>query len=134
VGSVCIIFGLVTLEIFSLPLPRFLIKSDTKQGNFWSVFILGLVSGLIIGPCTAPVLGAILVYVASRENILYGSSLLFTYAYAQGLVLILAGTFSGFLAALPKSGKWMLVIQRICGILLIVAGGLFLLQAWRLWR
>ncbi len=132
VGLVCILFGLSVLEVFDLPLPKIFIKTNTKRGNFWSVFILGLVSGLIVGPCTVPVLGAILVYVAKQHNIIYGTSLLFTFAYAQGLVLILAGTFGGILGSLPKSGNWLLITKKISGIILIIAGGLFLFKAWRL--
>jgi thiol:disulfide interchange protein DsbD len=91
-----------------------------------------MASGLVVGPCTAPVLGALLLYVGSRQNPAYGMSLLFVFALGMGVLPVLLGTFSGILAGLPKSGRWLLRIQRAFGVLMILAGGYFLLQAGRL--
>jgi thiol:disulfide interchange protein DsbD len=44
----------------------------------------------------------------------------------------LTGTFSGILASLPKSGRWLLLVKRGFGALMILAGGYFLLQAGKL--
>jgi thiol:disulfide interchange protein DsbD len=90
-----------------------------------------MTSGLIIGPCTAPVLGAILVYVATKQNLFYGVFLLFSFAYGMGALLILTGTFSGILMNLPKSGKWMYTIEKIGGAMLILAGEYFLINMGR---
>ena len=130
VGAACIIFGLSVLEVFNIPMPGFFPKLSAPGKSIWSIFFLGVISGLVIGPCTGPVLGAILVYVAKRQNVFYGASLLFVFAYAQGLILILAGTFAGFLAGIPKSGKWLLITKKIPGVILIIAGIIFLLKSW----
>ena len=129
VGVVCILFGLSILEVLNIPMPTVFIKRSPSIRSLWSVFLLGLVSGLVIGPCTGPVLGAILVYVAKRHNIIYGASLLFVFAYAQGALLILAGTFGSMLVGLPKSGKWLFITKKIPGVLLIAVGIFFLLKA-----
>ena len=91
-----------------------------------------MASGLIVGPCTAPAFGALLVYVGTRQNLALGMSLLFVFALGMGVVLVLLGTFSGILAGLPKSGRWLLLVKRGFGVLLIVAGGYSLLQAVKL--
>jgi DNA-directed RNA polymerase specialized sigma24 family protein len=45
----------------------------------------------------------------------------------MGILLILVGTFSGVLAAMPKSGEWMVKIKKIIGFFLIGLGEYFLL-------
>ena len=82
---------------------------------------MGVFSGLIVGPCTAPVMATILVYVGSRQNVLYGFSLLFAFGYGVGFLLILIGTFAGILSSLPKSGPWLEKVKKAFGWLLIFA-------------
>ncbi|MFH0877792.1 MAG: cytochrome c biogenesis protein CcdA [Candidatus Omnitrophota bacterium] len=131
IGNICIVFGLSMLGIFEMHLPNFFLNKFKKPKTKFAVFLLGLTSGLIIGPCTAPVLGTILVYVATKQNLLYGVFLLFSFAYGMGALLILTGTFSGLLLQMPKSGKWMYTVERIGGVLLILAGEYFLINMGR---
>ena len=91
-------------------------------------FIVGLFSGLIVGPCTAPVLAAVLVYVASRHNLLYGFSLLFVFGYGVGFLMILLGTFTGLLASIPKSGVWLNRVKKVFGWILILAAEYLLIK------
>jgi cytochrome c-type biogenesis protein len=128
IGNICVIFGLSMLGLFELHMPEFFLnKMMKKRKSKLSVFLLGVTSGLIVGPCTAPVLGATLVYVATKQNLFYGIFLLFSFAYGMGALLILAGTFSGILVNLPKSGRWMYTVEKIGGVLLILAGEYFLI-------
>ena len=129
IGNICIIFGLSMLGVFEMHLPNFFLNKGKGRKSKFTVFLLGATSGLIVGPCTAPVLGAILVYVATKQNLFYGMFLLFSFAYGMGALLILSGTFSGLLANMPKSGKWMYTIERFGGVLLILAGEYFLINA-----
>jgi len=101
-GSVIVVFGLSMLDLFIIPLPNIIKLPGLKKENYLSTFILGLSSGLIVSPCLSPVLGSILVYLATKKNLLYGATLLFSFAYGMGLVLVLAGTFSAVLVNLPE--------------------------------
>ena len=128
IGNICIVFGLSMLGLFELHMPEFFLnKMMKKRKSKLSVFLLGVTSGIIVVTCTAPVLGATLVYVATKQNLFYGVFLLFSFAYGMGALLILAGTFSGILVNLPKSGRWMYTVEKIGGILLILAGEYFLI-------
>lgn len=131
IGNICIIFGLSMLGVFEMHLPNFFLNRIKGKKTKFSVFLLGLTSGLIVGPCTVPVLGAILVFVATKQNLFYGIFLLFSFAYGMGALLILAGTFSGVLVNMPKSGKWMYTIEQLGGVLLILAGEYFLVNMGR---
>jgi cytochrome c-type biogenesis protein len=128
IGNICIIFGLSMLGVFEVHLPNFFLNKTRRENSTFSVFLLGITSGLIVGPCTAPILGTILVYVATKQNLFYGIFLLFSFAYGMGTLLILTGTFSGLLLNLPKSGKWMYTVEKIGGVLLILAGEYFLVN------
>lgn len=130
-ANIFILFGLSFLGVFDIPAFGLYVQNKIKVNSVLSVFIFGIVSGLIVGPCTAPALGAILLYVAARQNLVYGMSLLFAFAYGVGTLLILTGTFSSLLLNLPKSGKWLIRIKIVCGLILIVAGEYFLIQAGR---
>lgn len=131
-GLVIILFGFSMSGAFIIPLPQ-MKRINTGGKGYFSAFLLGLVSGLVISPCVSPVLGTILVYLATKKHLLYGASLLFTFAYGMSLVLILAGTFSSVLTNLPASGKWMVYIKKICALILIAAGIYFIYTAIGRW-
>ena len=126
VGIIFIFFGLSSWEIF--PLKNLTIRSKflNNRSGPWKIFFLGLSSGLVISPCVSPVLGSILLLVASQKNLFYGTTLLLTFAYGMGFILILAGTFSSILLSLPKSGAWMDRIKNFSGLILLGVGLYFL--------
>lgn len=133
VGNVCIIAGLSFFDIININFTGIRLENKVKtRGGFFSVFLIGLASGLIVGPCIAPALGTILIYVASRQNIFYGMSLLFIFAYGVGFLLILSGTFSALFLSLPRSGIWLMRIKKMSGFILIGIGEYFLIKAGRL--
>jgi cytochrome c-type biogenesis protein len=132
-ANLCLIMGLSMLDVFSiaLPMPQKMMKL-TGNGNkkgFLTSFLMGIVSGVVIGPCTAPALAVLLGYVAIKTNLLLGMSLLFVFAFGMGTLLIISGTFAGVIAALPQSGKWMIKIKFIFGLILIGAAEYFLYTA-----
>ena len=123
VALICLLLGLSMLGVFEFPqLSLGRAPSSSKKGYF-GAFWVGVVSGLIVGPCTAPVLAAVLVYVASSQNVAYGFTLLFAFGYGVGFLMILLGTFTGLLSSLPKSGPWLEVVKKAFGVLLILAAG-----------
>jgi len=99
-----------------------------RPRNIWTVFLAGAVSGLVVGPCTAPVLSSILLYIGSKQNVLMGVFLMFVFSYGVGASLIIVGTFSGILGSLPKSGAWLLWIKRACGAVFLLAAAYFFYQ------
>lgn len=129
VANACLIFGVSMLGAFEIPQLSLGVKQSTqRKGGYFGAFVVGIFSGLIVGPCTAPVLATILVYVGTRQNVLYGFSLLFVFGYGVGFLMILLGTFTGLLATLPKSGAWLERIKKIFGWLLILAAEYLLVK------
>lgn|SRR3990167_5670994 len=129
VANVCMALGLSMLGVFQIPQISFTGTGPVKQRQgYLGVFVIGLISGLIVGPCTAPVLAAILVYVGSKQNVVYGFSLLFAFGYGVGFLMILLGTFTGLLASIPKSGEWLERVKKLFGWVLIFAAEYFLIR------
>jgi thiol:disulfide interchange protein DsbD len=129
VANVCLLLGLSMLGLFEIPQLAFGTgPAATAKKGYFGVFVIGLFSGLVVSPCTAPVLAALLVYVGTKQNIFYGFGLLFAFGYGVGFLMIVLGTFSGLLASLPKSGVWLVRVKKIFGILLILATEYFLIK------
>jgi thiol:disulfide interchange protein DsbD len=134
VGNICLILSLSLFEVFGLPLPQFFARrrAEIKSSGLGGAFLVGLVSALVVSPCTAPILGSILLFVAAKKNIVFGMSLLFVFAYGMGVLLILVGTFSGLLASLPKSGEWMNKVKKFFAWFLLLVSEYYFFKAGRL--
>jgi len=126
IGFVVAVFVGLALSMFGvyyLRIPSFIsdrLGTGTRKGII-GVFAMGLVSGIVASPCIGPALASLLVYIASTGNKFMGFWMLFVFAWGLGVLLIVLGTFSGTIKALPKSGVWMETVERIFGLLLIGA-------------
>ena len=102
-----------------------------KRRGPLAAFILGLVFGIALGPCTfaymAPMLAV--TFSLASSNLPYGILLLFAYGVGHCAVIVLAGTFTGvvqrYLNWTEASGG-AVVLRRACGIAVIL-GGLWML-------
>ncbi|MBN1383944.1 MAG: sulfite exporter TauE/SafE family protein [Elusimicrobia bacterium] len=126
VGIIIILMGLWMLDVINIPIPVVSTPRFSKKGIL-AAFTVGFISGFVAAPCTTPVLGTILTLVAARQNILFGTTLLFVFALGMGMLLVIVGTFTG--AVIPKSGKWMLIVKKVFAFLMIVLGAYFLFLA-----
>lgn len=136
-ANVCMLMGLSMLEVFNLRLytPEAISRFQTrkKTEGCLSSFLVGVLSGFVLGPCTTPVLTVLLTYVASRQNPVFGMTLLFLFSLGMGTLLILVGTFTAFLTRLPKSGPWMVRVSHLFGWMMLGVGEYFLILAGTLW-
>ena len=85
-GNIFLLFGLSMLDVFSLQFTGLQKLSTPRRGStgVLSVFFMGGVSALIAGPCTTPVLGTLLGFVALRQNIAFGIAMLFVFSLGLG--------------------------------------------------
>lgn len=127
IGNIILLLGLGMLDVFHMPMvaPRFSAKIKGIPG----AFLIGIFSGFVAGPCTAPVLGVLLAYVASTRDMVMGALLLFVFAFGMGAILLAVGTFSGLMASIPRSGGWMVKIKKAMGFLMVILAEYFLVKA-----
>lgn len=100
-------------------------------GRILPVFVMGMLSALIVGPCSTPVLAGALLYIANSRDALGGALALYVMAVGIGLPLLVVGTFGAH--ALPKSGRWMVAIQNTLGVLLLAAALWFVYSLLPVW-
>jgi len=137
VANICVLMGLSMLGLFTItvPVPRAIanFRLTGQDKGFGGSFLIGIVSGLVVSPCTTPVLAVLLSLIAAKQQVMYGMSLMFVFALGLGTLLIIIGTFAQALAGIPRSGVWMTRINRIFGVILIGMGEYFLIKAGMFW-
>jgi len=124
VALVCFAIGLSLLGALKVNfdfMTRFQPKRVAMTGLI-GAFLLGLVVGLAGSQCGTPVLVAILGIVMAKGQLAYGASLLFAYALGRGVPIILAGTFTGVVKALPAMERWTRWMEKSAGVVLIAVG------------
>lgn len=102
-----------------------------KRKGMLAAFILGLVFGIALGPCTfaymAPMLGV--TFKLASTNIAYGILLLLVYGIGHCSVIIFAGTFTEVVQRYMnwnEKTRGSVLLKRICGVLVLL-GGLWLI-------
>jgi cytochrome c biogenesis protein CcdA len=130
-GAVAVVMGLQMMGLYEIRLP---LRRDykPKQGGMVGAFLLGLFFGVVSSPCATPVLVVLLTYVATKGKVLYGIALLFTYAIGHCLLMLCAGTFTGFVEAFVKARGIINVAvwaKRISGGIITAVGIWFIWQA-----
>jgi cytochrome c-type biogenesis protein len=121
IGNLLLLFGLAMLDVFPVSAPERLVQwaGGLKGGSFPAVFLLGATSGLVAAPCGAPAFGAVLTWVAGTRSAALGFLYLFVFSLGMTALLVVVGLFSGTLVALPRSGRWMVWVKRIAGVIML---------------
>ena len=126
---VAVIFFLVGLHLLGvIPLP-FTGPGQVKmkQRGRLAAFILGLVFGVALGPCTfaymAPMLAV--TFKLSSTRLAYGILLLLAYGVGHCAVIVLAGTFTETVQHYlnwNESSKGATILKKVCGVLVLLGG------------
>jgi cytochrome c-type biogenesis protein len=124
-GAALIVFGVVMLDLVPLPAVRaFSVDpSGVRRWGRLAALALGLVFPLALGPCAAPVYGAILTLAADSRSVWAGTGLLL--AYSAGLALpfvVVALTLGRAAGALKWLAARARVIRMVTGVLLVGLG------------
>ncbi|MEI7741387.1 MAG: cytochrome c biogenesis protein CcdA [bacterium] len=113
-------FGLYEISIPTSLATRFsMIGSEHLFGGFAA----GLVAGFIALPCIGPILFGLLAYVGTGQDTVRGALLLMTYSLGFSLPFFLVGSMN---VPLPRRGPWMLLLERLFGVMLLIAAHWFL--------
>jgi cytochrome c-type biogenesis protein len=127
VTVIFVIVGLYLLDVIPMP---FLGKGNqpvVRKKGAWGAFIIGLLFGLAVGPCTfaymAPMLGV--AFKTASTHLFFAIALVLLYAMGHCSVIVLAGTFTGVLQKYlnwNERSKGLVIVKKICGVLVIMAG------------
>jgi thiol:disulfide interchange protein DsbD len=111
-------FGLYELQVPSSVQSKLSGASGKlKAGTMWGVFVMGVLSALIVGPCVAAPLAGALLYINKTRDAALGGTALFAMALGMGVPLMAVGLSAGTL--LPKAGAWMQSVKNLFGVMLL---------------
>ena len=130
VAGIFFIVGLHLLGVIPLNLPG-AGQVGMKRKGLLAAFILGLIFGVALGPCTfaymAPMLAV--TFKVAADQFTYGVLLLAAYGIGHGSVIVLAGTSTEIVEKAlnwNKDAKGAVALKNVCGVLVLL-GGLWLL-------
>ena len=132
VAAIFFLVGLHLLDVIPLPFtgPG---QVKMKQRGRLAAFILGLVFGVALGPCTfaymAPMLAVTFKLAAARMA--YGILLLLAYGVGHCAVIVLAGTSTESVQHYlnwNEASKGATILKKICGVL-VITGGLWMIYS-----
>ena len=130
VAVVFFVMGLHLLDALRLPLPG-AAQPGWKRKGLLAAFILGLVFGVALGPCTfaymAPMLAV--TFRLAATHLTYGLLLLLLYGLGHGTVIVLAGTFTEVVQHYlnwNERSQGAVMLKKVCGVLVLL-GGLYLI-------
>ena len=134
VAVIFFVVGLYLLDVIRLPMPG-AAQPGIKRKGMLAAFILGLVFGIALGPCTfaymAPMLA--ITFKLAATNLSYGILLLVVYGIGHCSVIVLAGTFTEVVQHYlnwNEKSKGAVILKKVCGALVLL-GGLYLIYTAR---
>lgn len=113
-----VVMALSMFGAFELALPSGLLNRLAQVGGIGlrGAFLLGLVSGIVASPCTGPVLTGILAWIATVRDYFLGTLAMSAFALGLGVPFFAVGAFA---VQLPKSGRWMVAVKYVLGVVLL---------------
>jgi thiol:disulfide interchange protein DsbD len=135
IGNLLLLFALAMLDVIPIAAPQRLVAWAGRLGggSYPAVFLLGATSGLVAAPCGAPAFAVVLTWVTTTQSAVWGFVYLFVFSLGMTALLVVVGLFSGSLAALPRSGSWMVWIKRAAGVIMLVMAQYYFIQAGMVW-
>lgn len=133
-GIGILIFGLALsmFGLYELQPPRSIQqKLQGMQGTNSAIghILSGLVVGVFAAPCVGPPVVALLAFVGSQGDLVFGFFSFFILSLGLGLPYLILGTFSSLLSALPGSGDWMVWVKKVFGVVLTGVAAFYLALA-----
>lgn len=131
VAVIFLAIGLNLLGILPLPFMEGGANPKYQRKGLLAAFVLGLLFGIALGPCTFAYMATMLgvVFSIGSTQIVFALSLLLAYGIGHCAVLVFAGTFTEvvqhYLHWTEKS-QGAVILKKICGVLVIL-GGVYLI-------
>jgi len=132
VAVIFFVVGLILLDVIPIPFggPG---QINMKRKGILAAFILGLVFGIALGPCTfaymAPMLGV--TFKLASTNLFYGILLLLIYGIGHCSVIVFAGTCTELVQRYMnwnEKSRGTVIVKRVCGVLVLL-GGIYLVYS-----
>lgn len=131
VAVIFFLVGLHLLDVIPMPFAGKVGQPGFKKKGLLAAFILGLLFGIALGPCTFAYMMPVLTVafrVASTQFLL-AALLVLLYGVGHCSIIVLAGTFTEVVQKYlnwNERSKSAVIVKKICGVLVIL-GGIYLI-------
>ncbi len=132
IGVLLIGLALSSFGLYQIQMPYWLTSrlGGTTGTGLISLYLSGLVVGVFAAPCIGPPVIALLTLVSSKADPMFGFWVFFTLSLGLGFPYLVLGTFSGMIKRIPRSGAWLIWVERLFGVVLTGAGLFYLSLAF----
>ncbi|MGA7617568.1 MAG: cytochrome c biogenesis protein CcdA [Thermoanaerobaculia bacterium] len=131
--AVLIFFALLMLVLsasmfglYEIRVPQFITRQATARAGYAGAVTMGLLAGIVAAPCVGPFVISMITVVGQKGEPFFGFLLFFVLALGLGLPYLLLGIFSSSLRSMPRSGVWLVHVERALGFILIAMAFYFL--------
>ncbi|HEY5440676.1 MAG TPA: cytochrome c biogenesis protein CcdA [Gemmatimonadaceae bacterium] len=134
-ANVLILAGLSMVDVVPIRLPASMMTRASNlgtAGRFSGALAMGAMSGLVAAPCSAPVMAAVLTWVAVTHSAMLGFVYLLTFSLGMCALLVVVGLSTGGLARLPRAGAWMLTVKKVFALVMLGAAEYYLVKMGQL--
>jgi thiol:disulfide interchange protein DsbD len=121
IAALILTLGIAGLGWIHLPLFGNL-RTDRGPSGLTGTWILGMAAGLLSSPCVGPVVVTLLLQITSGAQgmdagiVLNSAMRMFVFGLGVGMPFLLIGVFG---LQLPKSGRWMRLVQHVLGVVIL---------------
>ena len=127
-GGIVVLFGLNFLGVLNLNLFKGMRgEVKTRDMNFWSAFLFGVVFSVGWTPCVGVFLGSALMLASQQGSAVMGTLMLLSYSLGLGVPFLVSAVLIDQLkSAFTFIKRNYGIINKVCGGLLIVVGVLMM--------
>jgi thioredoxin:protein disulfide reductase len=127
IATVLTALALSSFGLYQLQPPAALMRrvSGAAPGAF-GAFFMGLTMGIVAAPCVGPVVLGLLVYVGAQQRAVLGFELFAALGLGMGVPYLVLAMAAGSIKALPRSGEWLVWVERVFGVLLLAIAAYFI--------
>lgn len=121
-GIALLLFALAmsSFGLYQIQVPYWITSriGGTTGTGMIGLYLSGLVVGVFAAPCIGPPVIALLTLVGTRGDPVFGFWAFFVLSLGLGFPYLILGTFSGLIKKIPRSGAWLVWVERIFAVVL----------------
>jgi len=120
IAAVLVALALSCFGLYQLQPPAWLMRrvSRATHGAVGALF-MGLTMGVVAAPCIGPVALGLVLFVGSQQSAWLGFQLFFALGLGMGLPYLGLALAAGSIKTLPRSGEWLVWVERFFGVMLL---------------
>ena len=134
-ANAMLIAAAMMADVIPVPIPAWLLGRAATLGTGGraaGVLTMGVASGLVAAPCGAPVMAAVLTWVATTHRAALGFTYLFAFSLGMCTLLLVVAFLADTSLHLPRAGPWMLWVKRAFALILLGVAEYYLITTGQL--